>query len=204
MLSIRSNWVCRWVGRWLMCRAYTKQRPVFYVLNANVVVKTWKCHEQRCRLNQYTAWSILQGLKIINVLCFEWRILLFMVSQPWRRRSVCLKSLLMSEKQKICARRGPSQHQNAAHYKRFEVWRVSKPYLDLLWIDGWTDSDPTMMDPIERKAGKPTHRVVFLEFVLQTFWLLKTKPFIFEETCFSPPFRFSQFSFTFYYFSFRA
>ena len=41
-----------------------------------------------------TAWSILHGLKIINVLCCGCRILLFMVSQPWRRRSVCLKSLL--------------------------------------------------------------------------------------------------------------
>ena len=37
-----------------------------------------------------TAWSILQGRKIINVLCFGCRIILFMVSQPWRRRSVCL------------------------------------------------------------------------------------------------------------------
>ena len=25
---------------WLMCRAYTKQKPIFYVLDANVVVKT--------------------------------------------------------------------------------------------------------------------------------------------------------------------
>ena len=39
-----------------------------------------------------TAWSILQGRKIINVLCC--RILLFMVSQYWRRRNVCLKSLI--------------------------------------------------------------------------------------------------------------
>ena len=76
-----------------MCRAYTKQKLAFYVLNANVVVKTSKCHEQRCRLN-HTAWSILQGRKIINILCFGWIILLFMVSQPWRRRSICLKALL--------------------------------------------------------------------------------------------------------------
>ena len=33
----------------------------------------------------------------------------------------------------MCARWGPSQHQNAAHYRRFEVCRVSRPYLDRLW-----------------------------------------------------------------------
>ena len=50
----------------------------FYVLYANVVVKTWKCHEQRCRLMYWTStgWSILQGRKIINVLCCGCRILL--------------------------------------------------------------------------------------------------------------------------------
>ena len=66
-----------------MRRAYIKQKLAFYVLNANVVVN-WTS----------TTWSILQGLKIINVLCFGCRIILFMVSQPWRRRSVCLKSLV--------------------------------------------------------------------------------------------------------------
>ena len=76
-----------------MCRAYTKQKPIFYVLDANVVVKTRKCHEQRCRLNPSTAWSILQGLKIINgqfVLGGEFYYSWF----EFARRSICLKSLI--------------------------------------------------------------------------------------------------------------
>ena len=39
--------------------------------------------------------SVLQGRKIINRVCCEYRILLCMVSQPWHCRSVCVKSLIL-------------------------------------------------------------------------------------------------------------
>ena len=39
-----------------------REKQKTYVLYANIVVKTWKCHEQRCRLNQY-------GISILHDVC---------------------------------------------------------------------------------------------------------------------------------------
>ena len=52
-----------------------------------------------------------------------------LIAQP-----CCLS--INKRKRKVFAR-WPSQHQNAAHYSRFEVFQVSRPYLDGLWYDQW-------------------------------------------------------------------
>ena len=50
-----------------------------------------------------------------------------LIAQP-----CCL--ILILEKQKDLCTGGPSQHENAAHYRRFEVCRVSRPYPDRLCL----------------------------------------------------------------------
>ena len=57
----------------------------FYIAN---VVKTWAMSNVVDWTS--TAWSILQGLKIINVLCCGCRVLWCMDNEPWRRRGACL------------------------------------------------------------------------------------------------------------------
>ena len=93
-----------------------------------------------------TAWSILQGLKIINVLCFGCRILLFMVSQPWRRRSICLRSLVPMWsvcKMNMILLNGKEinmqiQHVAKSHIKLFFGWFGRTIWhLQPIWIIKW-------------------------------------------------------------------
>ena len=51
----------------------------------------------------------------------------------FNRSPCCLNQINKRKTNDLSARWGPSQHQKAAHYRRFEVSRVSRPYLDRLW-----------------------------------------------------------------------